>query len=67
MEEKETGVTYEVVLMRTSASGQRTSRVASWSLVDFHDLADIEDDCDLAGEIRSAREQFEREEREAIS
>ncbi len=54
--------TYEVVLMRTSASGARTSRVASWSVAEFNNLDDIEDDCQLAGEIRSARERFEREE-----
>jgi hypothetical protein len=55
-------VRYDVVLLRTSASGARTARVATWSLADFNDLDDIEDDCNLAGEIRSARERFEREE-----
>lgn len=53
---------YGLVLVRTSPSGARTSRIASWALTDFNNLTTIEDDCELAGEIRSAVKRFEREE-----
>jgi hypothetical protein len=52
---------YEVILVCAAASGIR-SRIASWSLDEFNDLTDIEDDRRLAGAIRSARESFERNE-----
>lgn len=55
-------VLYEVVLMRTA--GGHTSRIESWNLADFHNLANIEDDCELAGLIRSAREIRESHESE---